>query len=126
MASTSSEMLTQVVAKTTTSSAFLLEKVERIMDSFHGSERRRLTTFIDPQDHVGFSFMLATGIMLSSTVFFFFQVALVPRRWANSMVVAGLVTGVAWNHYMHMKEIWKDRQDDLQLGQLTVYRYMDW
>ncbi len=82
---------------------------------------RRLTALLDEDDHVGLSFLLAAGFMLASTAFFFFQVFLVPRRWANSMIVCGLVTLVAWHHYMYMKSVWADHK-----RAPTIYRYMDW
>ncbi|CAD7966781.1 unnamed protein product [Amoebophrya sp. A120] len=84
-------------------------------------ENRRLAKLIEMDDHVGVSFHLATGICLASTIFFFAQVAFVPDRWRNSMVIAGLVTGVAWHHYQHMQEIWEDTSKAP-----TIYRYMDW
>ncbi|CAD7958786.1 unnamed protein product [Amoebophrya sp. A120] len=82
---------------------------------------RQLAMVLDGEDHVGLSFWLASGLMLAALAFFFFQVFLVPRRWANSMVVAGLVCGVAWHHYTEMKDIWASTQ-----RAPTVYRYVDW
>ncbi|CAD7967785.1 unnamed protein product [Amoebophrya sp. A25] len=82
---------------------------------------RRLSLVLDGEDHVGLSFWLAGGLQLASTIFFFAQVFLVPRRWANSMIVAGIVCGVAWHHYQYMKDLWADTQTAP-----TVYRYMDW
>jgi len=82
---------------------------------------RQLAQLMAEDDHVGLSFLLVTGLMLASSVFFFFQVFLVPRRWANSMIVCGLVTFVAWHHYMYMKDVWADT-----LRAPTIYRYMDW
>ena len=68
------------------------EKLDDMMDGLgQQSMLRRLSKVLDKDDHVGLSFWLAAGIMLASTAFFFFQVFLVPRRWANSMIVAGLV-----------------------------------
>ncbi|CAD7955365.1 unnamed protein product [Amoebophrya sp. A25] len=95
-----------------------LDLIEEALE--RGIPRRRLD-LRSPDDHIGVSFHLATGICLAATVFFFFQVALVPRRWANSMIIAGLVTGIAWHHYMHMEDVWAAS------GKApTVWRYMDW
>lgn len=70
---------------------------------------RKMSTYvIEKDDHVGLSFLLIRGVMLSAAVFFFFQAFLVPRRWINSMIVSGLVTGVAWHHYAFMEEIWNE------------------
>jgi len=82
---------------------------------------RKLAVALDTDDHIGLSFWLAASMQLAATVFFFFQVFLVPKRWANSMIVAGLVTGVAWHHYTYMKDIWAETHKAP-----TVYRYMDW
>eukprot|EP00392_Amoebophrya_sp_AT5.2_P012392 g12495.t1 len=87
----------------------------------HDFVGRRLAMLLDGNDHVGLSFWLATGLMLAATAFFFFQVFLVPRRWANAMVAAGLVCGTAWHHYVHMKSIWADTKKAP-----TTYRYVDW
>ena len=41
--------------------------------------------------------------------------------WKTSITVAGLVTGVAFVHYMYMREVWIITGDSP-----TVYRYIDW
>ena len=51
-------------------------------------------------DFVGISFWLATAIMLASTVFFFAERGDVAVKWRTSLTVAGLVTGVAFWHYL--------------------------
>ena len=53
---------------------------------------------------VNMSFWLATAIMLASTVFFFVERSDVNAKWRTSMTVAGLVTGVAFWHYLRMSE----------------------
>lgn len=97
-----------------------LDELEKSLDS-RPDVLRQLVTLMAEDDHVGLSFLLAAGIMLSASAFFFLQVFLVPRRWANSMTVCGLVTVVAWHHYMYMKDVWADTK-----AAPTVYRYMDW
>ena len=72
-------------------------------------------------DFVGISFWLATAIMLASTVFFFVERADVSRKWKTSLTVAGLVTGVAFWHYLYMRGVWVSGG-----GSPTVYRYIDW
>ena len=72
-------------------------------------------------DYVGISFWLATAIMLASTVFFFVERADVKGKWKTSLTVAGLVTGIAFWHYLYMRDIW------VMVGDTpTVYRYIDW
>ena len=70
-------------------------------------------------DYVGISFWLATAIMLASTVFFFIERSDVKGKWKTSMTVAGLVTGVAFWHYLYMREVWVVMGDTP-----TVYRYI--
>ena len=72
-------------------------------------------------DYVGISFWLATAIMLASTVFFFVERADVSAKWKTSLTVAGLVTGVAFWHYLYMRDIWIIAGDTP-----TVFRYIDW
>ena len=67
-----------------------------------------------------FSFWLATAIMLASTVFFFVERNDVSGKWKTSLTVAGLVTGIAFWHYLRMSDL-------NAAGQATtVYRYVDW
>jgi bacteriorhodopsin len=66
------------------------------------------------------SFWLATAIMLASTVFFFVERGDVKGKWKTSMTVAGLVTGIAFWHYLYMREA------HLAGDVTTVFRYMDW
>ena len=66
------------------------------------------------------SFWLATAIMLASTVFFFVERADVGSKWKTSMTVAGLVTGIAFWHYLYMREA------HLAGEVTTVFRYIDW
>ena len=67
-----------------------------------------------------FSFWLATAIMLASTVFFFVERADIGAKWKTSMTVAGLVTGIAFWHYLTMSKL-------AAAGTSPVaYRYVDW
>jgi len=71
-------------------------------------------------DYVGMSFWLATAIMLASTVFFFIERGDVKGKWRTSMTVAGLVTGIAFWHYLYMREA------HMAGDVTTVFRYIDW
>ena len=77
-------------------------------------------TLLAENDYVGMTFRLATSIMLASTVFFFIERADVAGKWRTSMTVAGLVTGIAFWHYLYMREA------HLQGEVTTVFRYIDW
>ena len=77
-------------------------------------------TLLAENDFVGMTFWLATSIMLASTVFFFMERSDVNGKWRTSMTVAGLVTGVAFWHYLYMR-------DAHLMGEVTtVFRYIDW
>ena len=77
-------------------------------------------TLLAENDYVGMTFWLATSIMLASTVFFFIERSDVAGKWKTSMTVAGLVTGIAFWHYLYMREA------HLQGEVTTVFRYIDW
>jgi hypothetical protein len=79
------------------------------------------TTILATNDFVGISFWVVSMGMLASTVFFFAERGTVAQAWRPSVSVAGLVTGVAFVHYMYMRGIW------VETGETpTVYRYIDW
>jgi len=79
-----------------------------------------LSSVLPPDDLVGMSFFLATAIMLASTAFFFVERGDVNKKWKTSMTVAGLVTGIAFWHYLYMREAH-------MMGDVTtVFRYIDW
>ena len=59
--------------------------------------------------------------MLAATAFFFMEAGNVASGWRTSVIVAGLVTGIAFIHYMYMREVWVATGDSP-----TVYRYIDW
>jgi bacteriorhodopsin len=72
-------------------------------------------------DFVGISFWLVSMACLAATVFFFIERSSVPAAWRVSITVAGLVTGIAFIHYMYMRDVW------ITTGESpTVYRYIDW
>ena len=78
-------------------------------------------TLLAENDYVGMTFWLATSIMLASTVFFFIERSDVAGKWRTSMTVAGLVTGIAFWHYLYMRGMWSDMG-----ASPTVFRYIDW
>ena len=79
------------------------------------------TVLLASDDFVGISFWLVSMSCLAATVFFFLERSSVPAGWRVSMTVAGLVTGIAFVHYMYMREVWIMTGDSP-----TVYRYIDW
>ena len=77
-------------------------------------------------DYVGMTFWLATAIMLASTVFFFVERSDVSGKWRTSMTVAGLVTGIAFWHYLYMREAHIVAFNGGGESTTTVFRYIDW
>ena len=76
---------------------------------------------LSTNDMTGVSFWLVTAAMLAATVFFFVERDRVHGKWKTSLSVAGLVTGVAFWHYLYMRGVWIDTGTSP-----TVYRYIDW
>jgi len=79
------------------------------------------TPMLLKNDFVGISFWIVSMACLAATVFFFLERSSVPAGWRVSMTVAGLVTGIAFVHYMYMRDVWVMTGDSP-----TVYRYIDW
>ena len=85
------------------------------------SSANAATPMLETGDFVGISFWLVSMGMIATTVFFFAERGTVAQAWRPSVSVAGLVTGVAFVHYMYMRGIW------VETGETpTVYRYIDW
>ena len=61
--------------------------------------------------------------MLGATLFFFSVMNMVDDKWKTSMLVAGLITGIAALHYYYMRGVAGVTGDE---GVLTAYRYVDW
>lgn len=73
------------------------------------------------EDLVGITFWIATAAMLGSSIFFLIERSSVAPQWRTSMTVATLITGIAFWHYMYMREHW------ILTGESPiVYRYVDW
>ena len=79
------------------------------------------TAMLASDDFVGISFWVISMGMLAATAFFFMEQANVGTQWRKSVNVAGLVTGIAFIHYMYMRDVWVSTGDSP-----TVYRYIDW
>ena len=85
------------------------------------SSANAATAMLQTNDFVGISFWLVSMGMIATTVFFFSERGTVAASWRTSITVAGLVTGVAFIHYMYMRDVWVTTGDTP-----TVYRYIDW
>ena len=79
------------------------------------------TVLLASDDFVGISFWLISMGMLAATAFFFMERSSVVTGWKTSVTVAGVITGIAFIHYMYMRGVW------VQTGDLpAVFRYIDW
>ena len=82
---------------------------------------------VDLSNFTAFSFWLATAIMLASTVFFFVERSDVSIKWRTSLTVAGLVTGIAFWHYLTMGAVYADGiKEGIVDPSPIAYRYVDW
>lgn len=72
-------------------------------------------------DYVGFTFFIGSMAMLAATVFFFVQMTRVEGKWKDSMLVSGLITGIAAVHYFYMRSFWAENGVSP-----TEFRYIDW
>ena len=72
-------------------------------------------------DYVGFTFFIGSMAMLAATVFFFVQMTQVQGKWRDSMLVSGMITGIAAVHYFYMRSFWAENQSSP-----TEFRYIDW
>ena len=79
------------------------------------------TAMLASDDFVGISFWLVSMVMLASTAFFFLEAGNVAPAWRTSIIVSGLVTGIAFVHYVYMRDVWVITGESP-----TVYRYIDW
>ena len=79
------------------------------------------TILLASDDFVGITFWVISMGMLAATAFFFIERNSVALAWKTSLTVAGLITGIAFIHYMYMRGVWVQTGDTP-----TVYRYIDW
>ena len=79
------------------------------------------TILLASDDFVGISFWIISMGMLAATAFFFIERDSVAIAWRPSVTVAGIITGVAFVHYIYMRGVWVQTGDTP-----TVYRYIDW
>ena len=79
------------------------------------------TMLLALDNFVGVSFWLISMGMLAATAFFFMERGSVATAWRTSLTVAGIITGIAFIHYIYMRGVWVQTGDSP-----TVYRYVDW
>ena len=76
---------------------------------------------IAPDNYVAFTFFIGYIAMLAASVFFFIERGSVDPKWKMSLLVSGLITGIAAVHYYYMRDY------NLATGDSpTFFRYVDW
>lgn len=76
---------------------------------------------IPVDDPVAFTFFTGYMAMFAAAVFFFFERGQVEGKWKLSLLVSGLITGIAAVHYYYMRDYYTST------GETPVaLRYIDW
>lgn len=76
---------------------------------------------IDGSDPVSFTFFTGYMAMLAASIFFFFERGSVDGKWKLSLLVSGLITGIAAVHYYYMRDFYA------ATGETPIaLRYIDW
>jgi sensory rhodopsin len=76
---------------------------------------------IPVDDPVIFTFFVGYMAMLAAAVFFFFERGSVDGKWKTSLLVSGLITGIAAVHYYYMRDYYAATNETP-----TALRYIDW
>jgi sensory rhodopsin len=72
-------------------------------------------------DPIAITFFIGYMAMFASAVFFFMERSQVEGKWKASLLVSGLITGIAAVHYFYMRDFY------LMTGESpTAFRYVDW
>ncbi|NVO32794.1 MULTISPECIES: bacteriorhodopsin [Hymenobacter] len=72
-------------------------------------------------DPIAFTFFTGYMAMLAASVFFFAERSAVEGKWKLSLLVSGLITGIAAVHYYYMRDYYLATQQTP-----TALRYIDW
>ncbi|PRY88588.1 bacteriorhodopsin [Mongoliibacter ruber] len=72
-------------------------------------------------DPVAITFFIGYMAMFASAVFFFFERSSVDGKWKTSLLVSGLITGIAAVHYYYMRDFYM-----ITGTSPTAFRYVDW
>ena len=74
-----------------------------------------------PDDYVGFTFFIGYMAMFAASVFFFFERGSVDDKWKLSLLISGLITGIAAVHYFYMRDYYMATGENP-----TFFRYVEW
>lgn len=76
---------------------------------------------IPKDDPVAFTFFTGYMAMFAASIFFFFERSRVSDKWKTSLLVSGLITGIAAVHYYYMRDYYAATGENP-----TALRYIDW
>lgn len=76
---------------------------------------------IPEDDPVAFTFFTGYMAMFAASVFFLFERGRVDNKWKTSLLVSGLITGIAAVHYYYMRDYYAQTGENP-----TALRYIDW
>lgn len=72
-------------------------------------------------DPIAITFFIGYMAMFASAVFFFMERSQVEGKWKASLLVSGLITGIAAVHYFYMRDFYL-----ITGASPTAFRYVDW
>jgi len=76
---------------------------------------------IPKDDPIAFTFFTGYMAMFAASIFFFFERSRVANKWKLSLLVSGLITGIAAVHYFYMRDYYMATGENP-----TALRYIDW
>jgi bacteriorhodopsin len=76
---------------------------------------------IPKDDPVAFTFFTGYMAMFAASIFFFMERSRVSDKWKTSLLVSGLITGIAAVHYYYMRDYYAATGENP-----TALRYIDW
>ena len=76
---------------------------------------------IPVDDPVAFTFFTGYMAMAAAAVFFFFERSTVADKWKTSLLISGLITGIAAVHYYYMRDYYVSTHETP-----VALRYIDW
>jgi bacteriorhodopsin len=79
------------------------------------------TMTIPKDDPIAFTFFIGYMAMFAASIFFFFERGQVEGKWKLSLLVSGLITGIAAVHYYYMRDHYMATGENP-----TALRYIDW
>jgi sensory rhodopsin len=76
---------------------------------------------IPKDDPIAFTFFTGYMAMFAAAIFFLFERSRVDDKWKTSLLVSGLITGIAAVHYYYMRDYYMVTGENP-----TALRYIDW